>query len=116
LKMFVERANAKLVSKKTKSVTKIAVASTLDLEAGEIVQKVIHGNLKKLDMKPMEGKVIKPLYLFLDKEILLYAKLKKLKYKKNKGEKNKILEFVDELEVNHPEIKRAIVKGLLKYN
>jgi len=65
--------------------------------------------------------VIKPLYLFLDEEVLLYAKLKKLKFKKEikgkKTKKDKISNFIDDLEVKHPEIKHAIINSYLElYN
>ncbi len=119
LEMFAEKLMIKLVGIPTTSptpkVTKIAVASTIDLEANDIVHEIINGNLKKLNnIKPVDGKVIKPLYLFLDKEVLLYAKLRKLKFEKSKEKKDKIGKFVDELEEKHPEVKRAVVKGYLK--
>jgi hypothetical protein len=50
----------------------------------------------------------------LDEEILLYAKLKKLKFEKYKVKKDKIREFEDEFEKKHPEVKRAIVNSLLE--
>lgn len=94
---------------------KIAITSTLDSEANEMVETLIKGKEKDLkNLKPVEGKVIKPLYLFLDEEVLLYAKLKKLKFKKEKGKKTKISEFIDELEQKHPEVKRAVVNSYLK--
>ena len=152
-------------------VSKIAIPSTTDLIAYGILNELINGknkNLKKL--LPVENKVIKPLYLFLDKEVLLYAKLKKLKFKKlgslqscsrcvdsnralprfftegkvnlkkflliNKSAKRlgkasrkaglksergedkidfcEIVEFINELEKKHPEVKRAVVNGFLK--
>lgn len=113
LKLFAEKANAKL-TKSSKNVNKIAVSSTLDSEAKEIVNDLINYSLKK-EISPIEGKTIKPLYLFLDEEVLLYAKIRKLKFKQEKKEKeDKIGNFIDELEEKHPEIKRAIVNGLLK--
>ena len=51
--------------------------------------------------------------MFLDKEVLLYAKLRKLKFEKIKERKNKIGKFIDRLEEKHPEVKRAIVNGCL---
>ena len=116
LKMFSKKAMVELVKMPTKKkVNKIAVASTIDLESNEIVNEIIKGNLKKFKkIKPVEGKSIKPLYLFLDKEVSLYANLKDLKFIKKKQKKDKILEFVDELEKKHPEIKRAVVNSYLK--
>lgn len=115
LKMFAEKANARLV-KSNKNADKIAVSSTLDSEADEITHRLMEKN-SEMKFAPVENKTIKPLYLFLDEEILLYAKIKKLKFKKVKEKKDKISLFIDELEQKHPEIKRAIVNGILKvYN
>ena len=112
LKMFSEKAPVELVKLPSKrKFNKIAIASTTDLEADKIIHFLIRGG-KKLE-SAVEGKIIKPLYLFLDKEVLLYAKLKKLKFKRIK-EKNKISLFIDELEKTHPEVKQAVVGSLLK--
>jgi len=93
---------------------KIAVTSTLDSEANEIVEILIKGDVKNLkNLKPVEGKTIKPLYLFLDEEVLLYAKLKGLKFNEEKEKETKISEFIDDLEIKHPEIKRAVVNSYL---
>ena len=127
-------------AKRDKLLNKIAISSTLDQEADEIVHEIIKGNIKKLNVKPVEKKIIKPLYLFLDEEVLLYAKLRNAgaKFEKNKETplptgipkegtrtssrpqntecrgKDEIGEFINELEKKHPEIKRAIVNGWLK--
>jgi len=115
LKMLAEKGNVKVVKLPSRKINKIAVLSTIDLEAEEIIKEIIKGDLKKLDeIKSVVNKIIKPLYLFLDKEILLYAKLKGLKYKKEKLEKDKISKFIDETEKKHPEVKRAIVNSFLK--
>ncbi len=115
LKILVGRGIIELIELPTKrKVDKIAISSTLDLEAEEIINVIMKGDAKKLNMKPIEGKVIKPLYLFLDKEVLLYANIKKLKFKKEKTQKNEISKLINELEIKHPEIKRAVVNGYLK--
>ena len=108
LKIFTK--GIKLPSKK--KLDKIAIASTTDLEADKIIHFLIKGK-GKLD-SAVDGKIIKPLYLFLDKEVLFYAKLKKLKFKKIKEKKDKISKFIDELEKMHPEVKQAIVSSYLK--
>jgi tRNA(Ile)-lysidine synthase TilS/MesJ len=113
LKIFSEKANAKF-TKSLKRADKVAVSSSLDSEADEITHKLIKESSKNLGFSPVEGKIIKPLCLFLDEEILLYAKIKKLKFKTKKEKKDKISSFVDELEKKHPEIKRAIVNGMMK--
>ena len=59
--------------------------------------------------------------MFLDKEVLLYAKLRKLapkgvpsvKEDLNTEGKDKISLFIDELEKKHPEVKQAVVGSWL---
>lgn len=116
LKMFADKTDVELVKLPSKKkIKKIAVSSTIDSNAYNFVSKIINYNIDDLsEIAPKNEIVIKPLYLFLDKEILLYAKLRKLKFKKEKSSKNKIDKFIDKLEVKHPEVKRAIVKGFLK--
>jgi len=64
-------------------INKLATPLTTDLISYKIIKEIIKGNSKNLkDTMPVNGKIISPLYLFLDKEILLYAKLKKLKFKR----------------------------------
>jgi len=93
---------------------KIAIPLTIDSTAYGIINELIEGKIKNLkEVTPVKGKVIKPLYLFLDKEVLLYAKLKKLKFKKIKKEETKISKFIDDLEKKHPEVKRAVVNSLI---
>jgi tRNA(Ile)-lysidine synthase TilS/MesJ len=58
---------------------------------------------------------IKPLYLFLDDEVLLYAKIKNLKFKAQKeNKKDDISIFLNELEKKHPEIKRAVINQYIE--
>ncbi len=122
LKMFAKKTMVELVELPSrKHLDKIAIASTIDLEANEIIHTLIQGNIKDLkNLKPVNGKIIKPLYLFLDKEVLLYAKLKKLKFKKEAVRSSllgknvgKISIFINKLEKKHPEVKRAIVNSYL---
>jgi len=103
LKMYSQKGIIKLSSTKSK---KFANSDTADVESEKIVNAIIKKNI--LNLKKENS--FKPLILFLDKEVLLYAKLKNLKFKQEKR-KNKINEFVDELEKKHPEIKQAIVKS-----
>ena len=125
LKMFSERAHVKLVKKgkshrsvypklRSKGAIRIAIDSTLDSEAEEIVHARIKKDAKKLKVPPVEGKIIRPLYLFLDKEVLLYAKIRRLKFNEKKVVKDKVSKFVDLMEETHPEVKRAIVNSYLK--
>ena len=114
LEIAEKRANVKAVKLPVGKVTKIAVNSTIDSEAYDITSNLIKNNVDKLKLMPVENKIIKPLYLFLDEEVLLYAKLRNLKFKKTKEKKNKISEFIEGLEKKHPEIKRAIVNSYLR--
>ena len=118
LEMFSKRANISLVKLLSKKARKIAVNSTLDLEANEITETIIKNSAESLKKaSPVENSIVKPLYLFLDEEVFLYAKLRNLKFKDDKRKQNKISEFIDVLEKKHPEIKRAIVNSYLKiYN
>ncbi len=94
---------------------KIALPNTLDIEADKLVHILAKGHAEELKkLAPVEGKVIKPLYLFLDEEVLLYAKLRNLKFRKIKEKKDKLSEFINDLEKKHPEIKRAIVNSYLE--
>ena len=126
LKMFAEKAPVEIVelNNKCKKVSKIAIASTTDLEANKIIHFLIKV-VNKLETA-VEGrhqaypkvlhtgaKIIKPLYLFLDKEVLLYAKLRGLKFKKIDVELDEISKFVNELEIKHPEVKQAVVSSWL---
>jgi tRNA(Ile)-lysidine synthase TilS/MesJ len=109
------RAEFKLVKLPRKKTVKIAVDASLDSEAGEIVKSLIKEDVS--DMKkflPVYGNVIKPLYLFLDEEILLYAKLTNLRFKQKKDKNSKIEDFMNDFEKKHPEVKRAIVNSLLE--
>jgi len=100
---------------KKRTALKIATSETLDLTSYKIVDSLIKKDSKNMKkFLPVEGKTIKPLYLFLDKEVLLYAKIKKLKFVKKKEKKDKINDFIDEVEKKHPEVKRAIVNGFLR--
>ena len=128
LKMFAEKTIVELIKFPSKcKCNKIAIASTTDLEADKIIHFLIRQRENPLTTSskrgqskgkekltsPKEGKIIKPLYLFLDKEVLLYAKLRDLKFGKEVNEKDKISLFIDELEIKHPEVKQAVVSSLL---
>jgi hypothetical protein len=103
---------AKLPNKKA---NKIAVDSSIDSESEDILKTIINGNASNIKKSlPVEKNIIKLLYLFLDEEILLYAKLRDLKFKHLKEKKDRINAFTNEFEKNHPEVKRAIVNSILK--
>jgi len=116
LKMFEPKLYIELIKLPTKKkTTKLAIPSTTDLEAEQILKILIKDKSKGLKkVAPIDSKKIKPLYLFTDKEVLLYAKLKKLRFKKQTEKKDNISDFINNLEKNHPEVKRAMVNSYLK--
>lgn len=110
-----ERYGFNIVKLPNKKANKIAVASTLDSESHDIVNVVIEGDSSNLkNILPSDGNFIKPLYLFLDEEILLYAKLKNLKYKPVKKTEDRINNLLNDFEKKHPEVKRAVVNSILE--
>ncbi len=119
LQMFSEKSRIQLLKFSTKKkYSKIAITTSTDDEAQEILKILMNSNAKKLEtFGPIYKKTIKPFYIFLDCEILLYAKIKKLKFKTPKIKPTKISKFINDLEKKHPEIKRAIINGYLElYN
>ena len=116
LKHFSEKGVIKIVSRK--KANKITDADTTDLISDKIIHEILSGNVKRFkEFSPIDKKTIKPLYLFLDKEVLLYAKLKKLKFKYKNIKQDKINLFIENLESKHPEVKRAVVNSYLElYN
>ena len=57
-----------------------------------------------------------PLYFLSDKEILLYAKIKRIKGKieKRKGKEKEIDDFIKHIEQKNPDIRQNIVNAVLK--
>jgi len=117
LNLFVDKGIIE-VTKNKKKANKIAISDNIDFSAINIIKNIINKSENDMkNIKPIEGKIIKPLYLFLDKEILLYAKLRKLKGGDKKIREDKISKFINDLEKKHPEVKRAIINSYLElYN
>jgi tRNA(Ile)-lysidine synthase TilS/MesJ len=116
LESISEKYGFNILKLPNKKVNKIAVPSTLDSESQNVLSLFIEGknsNIKKIF--PFEKNIVKPLYFFLDEEVLLYAKIKNLKFKKMRT-KDKINNFLNSLEKKHPEVKRAIINGILEIN
>mgnify|MGYP001583024410 CR=1 FL=1 len=110
LKIRAERGDVKLVIKNKGK--RFAMPSTSDTETHKVINELFNNKLK--ENKPVNGKIIMPLYLFLDREVLLYAKLRGLKFKEKKEKKEGLVNFVNDLEMKHPELKQAVVSGMLK--
>src|SRR4030043_1529049 len=99
LNFVSEKSGIRIVKLIDKKANRIAVDSSIDSEAEKVIKELIKGNAVNLKKNlPVEGKIIKPLYLFLDEEILLYAKLKKLNFISRKSKKDKIGRFIGESE------------------
>lgn len=120
-----------LLNKKARElgITRIATGHSLDDEAETILLNQIKGNpvlLAKLG--PLTGIVkekkfirrIKPLYFIPTKEIILYAKIKKIPASlkacplRASTLRVKIRNFLHEMEKQHPEIKNAIVRSFIQ--
>jgi len=96
---------------------KIAIPETSESEAKEIINEIIKSKIDEKKHKPVVGNVIKPLYLFLDCEVLLYAKLKGLRFKEINKKGDNIDKFILEMGKKHPELYHAIVNSYLElYN
>ncbi len=109
LKMYSQRGNVKLSSGKVGN--RVALSNTADFETYSLIDELFNKTVR--EHRPVEGKIIKPLYLFLDKEVLLYAKLKGLKFKEEKKQGTELNKFIDSLEEKHPELKQAVVRGII---
>jgi tRNA(Ile)-lysidine synthase TilS/MesJ len=121
MKIYCSKSGNLMITSK-KNFNKIVCSNNLDLNSYKfinILREKKDNSLKKLS--PVVGEKIYPLYFFLDKEILIYAELKKLKYKKEivkrsslLSEKDSWINFLNDLEKKHPEIKNAIMNSYLK--
>ncbi len=119
MNLFAEKGIIEVIRLPSKrKYSKKAISTTTDIEADKMINIIVKGKIKELnELKPVNKKVIKPLFLFLDKEVRLYAKLMGLKFKKTLDKKDELGTFVDDLEKRHPEIKHSIVKSYLElYN
>jgi hypothetical protein len=112
MKMFAEKSPVRLIKKG--KFTKKAITATTDTEAVRMTNILLKASVNSLnELKPVNNKVIKPLFLFLDKEVLLYAKLIGLKFKAVKEITDRLSMFVNDMEKKHPEIKHSIIKSYL---
>jgi len=92
-------------------------AESLNDVSDRVLYVMMHGDVREL------GKLLprnQPLYFLSDKEILLYAKIKKIKGKleeKKRKENSKIRKvdgFIKEIEKKNPDIRHNVVNALLK--
>ena len=114
LKLYSEKSFVEIVNR-NKKYAKKALTETTDDGAKRIAEIIIKGDANELEkISPVYGKEIRPLFLFLDKEVLLYAKLIGLKFKIIKEKISNVSAFIDNLETKHPEIKNSIISSYLE--
>jgi hypothetical protein len=108
INLWKKRANFYGKSKNSK---RIVLSDTTDLISLNYVRNIFRNKDSKLG--PKQNNKIRPLYLFLNKEVKLYADLLNLRYIPDKKKKGKVEVFIENLEKNHPEIKSAIIQSYL---
>ncbi len=117
LERFAKQRRQKIVRIKNIKGKKIVISNNLDDGAYLIVKCLMYGDLHSAKLSPVVNEKgitrVKPLYFCSDKEILLYAKLKKLPLRKQKKKNDKTRDFLDKMEKKHPELKNAIVNAFL---
>jgi len=96
---------------------KVALEDSADVVSKDFFNKIV--NEKNIIPESFlvfdeNKKIIRPLYLFLDKEIKLYAGLKNLDYDKKVSENNIFDNFIDGLEKKHLELKTSVISSCLK--
>ena len=114
MNIFAEKGVIIKLKKTRKDSDKIAVTDTSDFISEKILFNLMGEKISIKKIMPVEDKIIRPLYLFLDKEVLLYARLKSLKYESTEKKKDKISGFIDNLEKKHPEVKHSVVNYFLE--
>ncbi|MCF7910045.1 hypothetical protein K9L16_00025 [Candidatus Pacearchaeota archaeon] len=121
LNILSEKGHVQIIEIKNKNskyfkYSKFAISDSSDEISYRFLQSILFKDIlkKKSEFMPKSGKKIRPLYLFLDKEILLYSRLRNLDFKKNIKNKNDIVELINFLEKKHKEIKSSVVSSCLK--
>ena len=105
----------KITLKNKNTFDKIVLDDTADFVSKEFFNNILNSDIsesKKFSVNYKNN--IRPLFLFLDKEVRLYAELKGFKYKEISEKKNKVFLYFDELEKKHPEIKTSVISSYLK--
>jgi tRNA(Ile)-lysidine synthase TilS/MesJ len=100
----------------------VALTDTLDDTATKLIEVQTSKGVNDLFwLSPVYKKknlvYIKPLYLCLDNELRIYARIKNLKFSRDKcltKRQEKINDFLGKMEKKHPEIKHATVNAFLK--
>ena len=115
LSKVLENREAELIKQKNKA-DKIILSSSLDDNAESIIYNLSTSGLNNQNLPKHKQKnktIIQPLYLLLDKEIQLYAKLTNMNLNNIKNKKlNQIKTFLNTID-NKGENKAAIVNSYL---
>ena len=112
VKDYAQRGTIKLV--KVKKDAKILSFKTADDFAIDVITFLLRGNEKDIIKIGKDKKEKHPLFLFLKKEVVLYARLKDIKGKREKNP-TKIGVLLEEMEKKHPEVKNAVIQSYVKY-
>ncbi len=104
-KSITKNLPIKIFYKKNQKINKTVIIWTADDEANLFLEELFLGKKIKQDKKQ-----IKLLRVITDKEAKLFAKIKKLKFKENKKNKD-IQRFIDELEKKDPGTKHRLLKN-----
>ena len=94
----------KVYSKKVRGAKEV-IEWTMDDEANEFVKALFEGK------KGRKSNAIKLLKVLTDVEVERFAKIKKLKFKANKKDKD-VQKFLDNVEAKHPNIKYNLLKNI----
>lgn len=109
---YAQRGTIKIV--KTKIRAKVLSFKTADDFAKDVLYFLFNGNEKDLIKISEDKKEKNPLFLFLKKEVVLYAKLKGIKGKIKK-DSDKMTQLLNKMEKKHPEVKNAMMQSYIKY-
>jgi len=121
LKYFLDNKLNKYKNPKEKQKKAIILADSLDDMAYAIIDAFAKKDINELKkllpcFSKSNKKFVRLFYLITDKEIELYAQLKKIKLKKPEKDKKQsdIALWLDEFEKKHIELKNSIVNSVLK--
>ena len=103
VKSILSKMPVEIVSKK--KANKIVVSWSMDDEANEFISALFNNK------KVKKNNDIKLLKVLSDKELLLFAKIKGLKFKANKKNKD-VQKFLDDVEKKHGNIKYNLLKNI----
>ena len=104
-KYFVESFDMPVEFVSKNKANKIVVSWSMDDEANEFVSALFKGG------KVKKSKAVKLLKVVTDKELKIFAKIKKLKFKANKKDKD-VQKFLDNVEKKHGNIKYNLLKNI----